>query len=129
MTSSRVLAITAAMLLLVYTVVSAQQAGWGPARTVGPFAGVAVLLGLFAVVERRSRDPLVPFGIFSSAALRRANIGAVTLFGTYISFQFLLTQYLQTLAGAGPDHRRGGDRDAGRTERAATPTGPASRTV
>ena len=93
------LAITSAMLLLVYTVVSAQQAGWGSARTVGSFAGVAVLLGVFAAIERRSRDPLVPFGIFSSAALRRANIGAVTLFGTYISFQFLVTQYLQTLSG------------------------------
>jgi len=93
------LTITAAMLLLVYTVVSAQQAGWGSARTVGSFAGVAVLLGVFAAIERRSRDPLVPFGIFSSAALRRANIGAVTLFGTYISFQFLVTQYLQTLSG------------------------------
>jgi MFS family permease len=93
------LTITAAMLLLVYTVVSAQQAGWGSARTVGSFAGVAVLLGMFAAIERRSRDPLVPFAIFSSAGLRRANIGAVTLFGTYISFQFLTTQYLQTLSG------------------------------
>ena len=54
---------------------------------------------MFAVIERRSRDPLVPFAIFSSAGLRRANIGAVTLFGTYISFQFLTTQYLQTLSG------------------------------
>jgi MFS family permease len=93
------LTITAAMLLLVYTVVSAQQAGWGSARTLGSFAGVAVLLGVFATIERRSRDPLVPFGIFSSGALRRANIGAVTLFGTYVSFQFLVTQYLQTLSG------------------------------
>src|SRR5580693_7377970 len=93
------LSITAAMLLLVYTVVSAQQAGWGSARTVGSFAGVAVLLGAFVAIERRSRDPLVPFGIFASAPLRRANIGAVTLFGTYISFQFLVTQYLQTLSG------------------------------
>jgi MFS family permease len=93
------LAVTAAMLLLVYTVVSAQQQGWGSARTVGSFAAVAVLLGVFAVIERRSRDPLVPFAIFSSAALRRANIGAVTLFGSYISFQFLVTQYLQTLSG------------------------------
>ena len=57
-----------------------------------------MLLGPFAAIERRSRDPLVPFAIFSSA-LRRANIGAVTLFGTYISFQFLVTQYLQTLSG------------------------------
>jgi len=93
------LAITAAMLLLVYTVVSAQQAGWGSARTVGSFAAVAVLLGVFTVIERRSRDPLVPFGIFSSRALLRANAGAVTLFGSYISFQFLVTQYLQTLSG------------------------------
>jgi MFS family permease len=93
------LAITAAMLLLVYTVVSAQQAGWSSARTVGSFAAVAVLLGVFIVVERRSRDPLVPFGIFSSRALLRANVGAVTLFGSYISFQFLVTQYLQTLSG------------------------------
>jgi MFS family permease len=93
------LAITAAMLLLVYTVVSAQQAGWGSARTIGSFAAVAALLGLFTVIERRSRDPLVPFGIFSSRALLRANAGAVTLFGSYISFQFLVTQYLQTLSG------------------------------
>ena len=54
---------------------------------------------MFVAIERRSRDPLVPFGIFASRALLRANIGAVTLFGSYISFQFLVTQYLQTLAG------------------------------
>src|SRR5215831_9023843 len=93
------LTVTAAMLLLVYTVVSAQQAGWGSARTIGSFAAVAVLAGVFVAIERRSRDPLVPFGIFASRPLLRANIGAVTLFGSYVSFQFLVTQYLQTLAG------------------------------
>jgi hypothetical protein len=41
----------------------------------------------------------VPLGIFRSGALVRANIGAITLFGTYVSFQFLITQYLQVLAG------------------------------
>jgi MFS family permease len=90
--------ITAAMLLLVYTVVNAQQAGWGSARTIGSFAGVAALAALFAVIETRSSDPLVPWGIFKSAPLRRAQVGAVTLFGSYVSFQFLLTQYLQSLS-------------------------------
>jgi MFS family permease len=90
--------ITAAMLLLVYTVVNAQQAGWGSARTTGSFAGVAVLAALFAVIETRSPDPLVPFKIFKSAPLRRAQVGAITLFGSYVSFQFLLTQYLQSLS-------------------------------
>jgi MFS family permease len=90
--------ITAAVMLLVYTVVEAQQAGWGSARTIGSFALVAVLGALFAVIETRSTHPLVPFAIFRSASLRRAQIGAVTLFGSYVSFQFLLTQYLQSLA-------------------------------
>ena len=68
------------MLLLVYTVVDAQQAGWGSARTIGSFAAVVALGGLFAVIETRSTHPLVPFGIFRSAPLRRAQIGAITLF-------------------------------------------------
>jgi MFS family permease len=93
------LTVTTTMLLLVYTVTSAQQAGWASARTIGSFALVAVGLAAFAAIESRSRDPLVPFGIFRSGSLRRANIGAVTLFGSYVSFQFLATQYLQSLAG------------------------------
>ena len=91
--------VTGAMLLLVYTVVAAQQAGWGSARTIGSFAAVVVALAGFVAIERRSADPLVPLGIFRSGALTRANIGAMTLFGSYVSFQFLVTQYLQSLAG------------------------------
>jgi MFS family permease len=93
------LTVTASMLLLVYTVVSAQQAGWASARTLGSFGLVVVGLAAFAAIELRSRDPLVPFGIFRSGSLRRANVGAVTLFGSYVSFQFLATQYLQSLNG------------------------------
>ncbi|HEY2521938.1 MAG TPA: MFS transporter [Streptosporangiaceae bacterium] len=93
------LAVTAAMLLLVYTVVSAQAAGWASARTIGSFAVVAVLLAGFVLIEHRSHDPLVRLGIFRSGALTRANLGALTLFGSYIAFQFLLTQYLQSLMG------------------------------
>jgi MFS family permease len=90
--------ISGAMLLLVYTVVNAQQVGWASAQTIGSFAGVAALIAVFAVIETRSRDPLVPFKIFRSAPLRRAQVGAITLFGSYVSFQFLMTQYFQILA-------------------------------
>jgi MFS family permease len=96
------LTVTLTMLLLVYTVVSAQQAGWGSARTIGSFALVVAGVGAFAVIESRSRDPLMPLQIFRSGQLLRANIGAVTLFGSYVSFQFLATQYLQSLAGWSP---------------------------
>ena len=63
------------------------------------FAGAAVLLAAFGVIERRSRDPLLPFGIFRSASLTRANLFILALFGSYVSFQFLVTQYLQTASG------------------------------
>jgi MFS family permease len=92
-------AVTAGMLLLVYAVVSAPQAGWGSARTLISFAGAVALLGAFVIIERRSHDPLLRLGIFRSRALTRANLGAMVLFGSYVSFQFLVTQYLQTMAG------------------------------
>ncbi|MGH2867613.1 MAG: hypothetical protein ACRDNK_08600 [Solirubrobacteraceae bacterium] len=38
--------ITAAMLLLVYGLVTAPLEGWGSGRTVGELAGAAVLLGV-----------------------------------------------------------------------------------
>jgi EmrB/QacA subfamily drug resistance transporter len=89
--------VTAGMLLLVYAVVGAPQAGWASAKTLVSFAGVAALLTAFVTIERRSADPLLRLGIFRSAALTRANIGALVLFGSYVSFQFLVTQYLQIL--------------------------------
>jgi MFS family permease len=90
--------ISGTMLLLVYTVVNAQQVGWASAQTIGSFAGVAALLTVFLLIEKRSKDPLVPLRIFRLPALRRSQVGAITLFGSYVSFQFLMTQYFQILA-------------------------------
>ncbi len=89
--------ITAAMLLLVFTVVQAPDVAlW---RTVLSAAAVAALLALFVRVERRVRHPLVRLGILRSAPLVRANIGLVILFGSYVGFQFVAMQYFQNLLG------------------------------
>jgi len=47
------------MLLLVYTVVSAQQAGWTSPRTIGSFALVAAGLAAFARVAGAGCDDAV----------------------------------------------------------------------
>src|ERR1700742_4590184 len=60
------LTVTLSMLLLVYTVTSAQAAGWTSARTIGSFVLVVAGLAAFIVIEARSRDPLMPLGIFRS---------------------------------------------------------------
>jgi MFS family permease len=91
--------ITAAMLLLVRTVVEAPAKGWGSPITIGSFALVAGLLATFVTIERRSSAPLVRLGILRSAPLVRANLGGMLLFGGYFGFQFVTTLYLQAANG------------------------------
>jgi len=56
--------VTAGMLLLVYALVKAPDAGWSTRHTIGELGTAAVLLLAFLVVERRTRQPLFSFSIF-----------------------------------------------------------------
>jgi MFS family permease len=91
--------ITGAMLLLVYTLVDAPNAGWSSARTLTSFAASAALLTAFVVREQSTATPLVRLGILRSGSLVRANLGAMTLFGSWVGFQFIATLYMQQLRG------------------------------
>jgi EmrB/QacA subfamily drug resistance transporter len=91
--------LTAAMLLLVYTVVEAPEVGWGSPRTVGSLAVTAAILAIFVAIERRAAAPLVRLGILRSGSLLRANIGALALQGSWFGFQFIATLYMQQLRG------------------------------
>jgi EmrB/QacA subfamily drug resistance transporter len=94
--------LTAGMLLLVFTVVEAPDAGWGSARTILSFAGVVAILAAFVAIERRVAAPLVRLGILRSQSLIQANLGAMALIGSWFGFQFILTLYLQQLRGWSP---------------------------
>jgi MFS family permease len=96
------LTLTAAMLLLVFTVVEAPSVGWGSTRTLVSFAGVAVILAAFVAIERRTPMPLVRLGILRSASLVQANLGAMALVGGWFGFQFIATLYMQELRGWSP---------------------------
>jgi predicted MFS family arabinose efflux permease len=91
--------VASAMLLFVFTIVEAPTAGWTSLRTTGSIAAVAALAFAFVAVEQRSAHPLVRLGILRSAALRRANLGAMAVFGGWVGFQFVGTLYLQQLRG------------------------------
>ncbi|WP_336205392.1 MFS transporter [Nonomuraea sp. LPB2021202275-12-8] len=93
------LAITGAMLLLVYGVIRLEHPGDGVAGTVATFAAGLALLAAFVVIERRSPDPLVRLGILRSAPLVRANLGALLFVGSFAGFQFAATLYLQEVRG------------------------------
>src|SRR5205085_12132530 len=63
------------------------------------FAGAAALLAAFVVHELRSPAPLVRLGILRSGTVVRANLGAMSLFGGWVGFQFIATLYMQQLRG------------------------------
>jgi EmrB/QacA subfamily drug resistance transporter len=94
--------LTAAMLLLVFTLVEAPSAGWSSARTLGSFAIAAAILAVFVFHEQRTEAPLVRLGILRSATLVRANLGAMSLIGGWFGFQFIATLYMQQLRDWSP---------------------------
>lgn len=90
---------TAALLLLVFTVVRAPDAGWGSAETLGGFVLVALLFAAFIAIERSHAHPLIRLGILRSKSLVHANLAGFAMFGGYASFQFLVTLYVQEQLG------------------------------
>ncbi|WP_344502706.1 MFS transporter [Dactylosporangium maewongense] len=85
------------MLLAVYTVVSAPDRGWlDPVTLASAVVAVALLAG-FVLIERRVAHPLIRLGILRVGSIVRANVSMVALFGSYLSFQFMMTLYLQSV--------------------------------
>ncbi|MGV9412330.1 MFS transporter [Nocardia sp. NPDC003693] len=95
---------TAGMLLLVYTVVSAPEAGWLSARTVLSFLAAIALFAAFVVVEKKVRYPLVRLGILRKPTLWRASLAIIAVAGSFFSWQFITTLYLQDTLGWTPLH-------------------------
>jgi EmrB/QacA subfamily drug resistance transporter len=94
--------VTAGLSLLVYAVVDTVNSGWGSTATVLRLAGAAVLLIAFLVIERRQRDPLMPFSIFRLRTLRGANIVGLLIGISLFSMFFFISLYLQDVLHYSP---------------------------
>jgi len=94
--------LTSGMLLAVYTVVSAPDRGWLDPVTLGLAAAAVALLITFVVTENRIAHPLIRLGILRVGSIVRANLSVIALFGSYLSFQFMMTLYLQDVRDWSP---------------------------
>jgi len=93
------LTITGALVLLVYAVVKAPDAGWGDVWTILPLAGSALLFAAFALIESRHPAPLVPLRIFRSRTLVGADTVTVLIGTVAVGMPFVLTLYVQQVLG------------------------------
>jgi len=93
---------SAAMALLVFTIIEAPTYGWTAPRSVAGFAAAAVLLAAFILRERRAAHPMLDVRLFRNMRFSAAS-GAVTVsFFTLFGFIFLITQYFQFVRGYPP---------------------------
>jgi EmrB/QacA subfamily drug resistance transporter len=94
--------VTAAVMLAVYAIVGASQAGWLSARTGGTLAAAAVLLAAFAVAESRASAPLVPLRLLRRRNLTAASVTGVLWSAAMFACFFLTTLYLQLVLHYSP---------------------------
>lgn len=86
---------TTALVLMVYTIVSAENAGWQSLQTIGLLSLSLVLFIIFFIVQKKKREPLVPMGIFKVPNLSPGNLVMALLAGAWIPLWFFLNLYLQ----------------------------------
>jgi EmrB/QacA subfamily drug resistance transporter len=91
--------VTAALLVLVYAISQAPQAGWTAPRTVAMVAAGVALFGLFIVIELRVEAPLLPLRLFRLGSVAGSNAVGFLLGTSFLTFVFVGTLYMQQVLG------------------------------
>ena len=87
---------------LVYGLIVAGECGWSEPATLRPLAASALLLVLFICVERRTRHPLLPAGLFGRADMIRFNLASAVLGFSAYSSVFFGALFFQQVQGLTP---------------------------
>ncbi|SDH41719.1 MFS transporter [Pseudonocardia oroxyli] len=93
---------TAGFTLVVLGLVSGPDIGWLTARGLGAAVLGVLLVGVFVVVESRTRDPLVPLRLFRNRNVVAATVVIFVFMGTVGTQYYLFTTYLQTVLAYTP---------------------------
>jgi len=93
------ISVTGGLLLLVYGLSKAPEAGWSSARTIVPLAISAAALATFLLVESRVEAPLMPLRIFGLRSVATANTVGLLLGASFFGFIFIGTLYMQQVLG------------------------------
>ena len=84
---------------LTYALIEAPTYGWSSPRIVGLLALDVVLVALFLLVERRTREPLVDLQVFRDRQFSGAVVITVGVFFVFSAFIFENARYLQDARG------------------------------
>ncbi|MFI9610593.1 MFS transporter [Streptomyces sp. NPDC052023] len=94
--------LSAAMFCLVWALIKAPEWGWGNGRTWTFIAASIAGFVLFALWEKRVREPLIPLALFRSVPLSAGVVLMVLMAIAFMGGLFFVTFYLQNVHGLSP---------------------------
>ncbi|MFF2045689.1 MFS transporter [Kitasatospora sp. NPDC058170] len=97
-----VVTFSSGLFLLVLALVRGNAEGWGSTLIVSLFAGAAVVLAAFVVVELRTPEPMLPLGLFRRHAFTGVQLAAFAVSSSLFALFLYLTLYLQNYLGLSP---------------------------
>jgi Na+/melibiose symporter-like transporter len=96
------LAFSLSLFALVFALVRGNDEGWSSTTIVSLFIASAVLMVIFFVNEKRSRDPMLDLGLFRRPAFVGVSVVAFCLAASIFAMFLYLTLYIQDDLGYGP---------------------------
>lgn len=90
------------MLLLIWGVVDGPDHGWSSARVLTMLIGGGLLLTAFIAWQARTKDPMLPLGLFRSRGFSLVNVVTLTFSAGTFGAVFLLAQFFQVVQGLSP---------------------------
>ena len=93
------LSVTSGLILLVYALTNAANAGFTSTQTILPLGLGTLVLAGFVAIEYRSKSPLMPLAFLRRGTVFTANVLALILTSSAGGVVFLLTIYLQRVSG------------------------------
>ncbi|MEU3412900.1 MFS transporter [Streptomyces sp. NPDC006658] len=94
--------LSGAMFCLVWALIKAPAWGWGDGKTWLFLIASVVGFALFALWEKRVREPLIPLALFRSVALSAGVVLMVLMAIAFMGGLFFVTFYLQNVHGMSP---------------------------
>ncbi|WP_119460861.1 MFS transporter [Rhodospirillaceae bacterium SYSU D60014] len=94
--------VTAGATLLVYVLVQGPEYGWNSTSIAVSAALAAILLVLFAIIEARSKDPLMPMRLFRNRHLIAGITITFIFMGTFGALPYFQTVFFQKVLGFTP---------------------------
>jgi EmrB/QacA subfamily drug resistance transporter len=94
--------LTGGLFLLVLAFLRGNQDGWSSTRILAALASGGALLLAFVLVEGRTREPMLPLGLFRHRGFTAAQVAAFSISASFFALFLYTTLYLQEVLHLSP---------------------------